>query len=100
MAPAGTRKVLVIGGQFSGTFVARDLRNKYHVTVVDAKEFFEYTPGVLRAFVKPAHFDALTFTLQPVLERSMGVKFIWGEVKTLDGEKKNCNHQAYVLHIT
>jgi len=80
--------VLVIGGQFSGTFVARDLRKKYHVTVVDAKEFFEYTPGVLRAFVKPAHFDALTFTLQPVLERSMGVKFIWGEVKTLDGEKK------------
>merc|ERR1712194_617788 len=30
--------------------------------------------------------DSLTFTLQPVLERSMGVKFIWGEVKSLDGK--------------
>jgi hypothetical protein len=58
------------------------------VTVVDAKEYFEYTPGVLRAYVKPCHLDSLTFTLQPVLERKMGVKFIWGEVKQLDGEKK------------
>jgi NADH dehydrogenase FAD-containing subunit len=32
--------------------------------------------------------DALTFTLQPVYERSIGVKFIWGEVKQLDGDKK------------
>ena len=45
------------------------------------EEYFEYTPGVLRAFVKPAHLDSLTFTLQPVYERKMGVKFIWGEVK-------------------
>ncbi|CAE8714351.1 unnamed protein product [Polarella glacialis] len=81
-------RVLIIGGQFSGTFCARELKKKFNVTVVDAKEYFEYTPGVLRAFVKPAHLDSLTFTLQPVLERKMGVKFIWGEVKELNGEKK------------
>ena len=39
-----------------------------HRKVVDAKEFFEYTRGVLRAYVKPAHLGALTFNLQPVLE--------------------------------
>jgi len=39
--------------------------------------------------VKPAHFDALTFTLQPVLERKTGVKFIWGEVKELNGVDKS-----------
>jgi hypothetical protein len=82
------RKVLVIGGQFSGLFSASDLKKHFHVTIVDAKEFFEYTPGVLRCFVKPAHFDSLSFTLQPVIERSMGVKFIWGEVKELDGANK------------
>lgn len=32
------------------------------------EEYFEYTPGVLRAYVKPKHLDALTFTLQPVIE--------------------------------
>mmetsp|Transcript_74709 Transcript_74709/g.139463 ORF Transcript_74709/g.139463 Transcript_74709/m.139463 type:complete len:458 (+) Transcript_74709:77-1450(+) len=81
-------KALVIGGQFSGNFTARELKSKFDVTVVDAKEFFEYTPGVLRCFVKPAHFDALSFTLSPVFERKMGVTFIWGEVKELIGEKR------------
>lgn len=81
-------RALVIGGQFSGIFSARDLKKKFFVTVVDAKEYFEYTPGVLRAYVKPCHLDSLTFTLQPVIERSMGVKFIWGEVKELNGERK------------
>jgi len=77
------RRVLVVGGSFSGLFAARDLKNHFMVTVVDAKEFFEYTPGVLRAYVKPAHLDALTFTLQPVIEHKLGCKFIWGEVKEL-----------------
>jgi hypothetical protein len=38
--------------------------------------------------VKPAHFDSLSFTIQPVIERKMGCKFIWGEVKKIDVEKK------------
>jgi len=76
-------KCLIIGGQFTGNFCARDLKKQFHVTVVDAKEYFEYTPGILRAYVKPCHLDALTFTLQPVYERRIGVKFIWGEVKSL-----------------
>ena len=39
-----------------------------HRKVVDATEFFEYTRGVLRAYVNPAHLGALTFNPQPVLE--------------------------------
>jgi len=81
------RRLLIVGGAFSGNFTAREMKSHFHVTVVDAKEFFEYTPGVLRCFVKPQHFDSLSFTLQPVYERKMGVKFIWGEVKELDGIK-------------
>jgi len=87
------RRVLIVGGQFTGNFAAKDLKKHFHVTVVDAKEFFEYTPGVLRAFVKPAHFDGLSFTLQPVLERKVGVKFIWGEVLRIDGEQKTATIQ-------
>jgi len=82
------RRVLVIGGGFSGLLVARDFNKRFNVTVVDAKEFFEYTPGILRAFVKPAHLDSLTFQLAPVLERKLGVKFIWGEVKGINGDKQ------------
>jgi len=87
MVAHAKRKVLIVGGQFSGLFCARDLKAHFHVTIVDAKEFFEYTPGILRCYVKPAHFDSLSFTLQPIIERSMGVKFIWGEVTELDGVK-------------
>lgn len=64
------------------------MKDHFLVTIVDCKEFFEYTPGVLRAFVKPKHLDALTFTLYPVIEERMGCKFIWGEVKKLDGDKR------------
>ena len=62
------RRVLIIGGSFSGLAAGRDLGSHYLVTIIDAKEYFEYTPGVLRAYVKPKHLDALTFTLQPVIE--------------------------------
>jgi len=83
MAPQ--RRVLIIGGSFAGLCCARDLKNDFLVTIVDCKEYFEYTPGVLRAYVKPKHLDALTFNLFPVIEGRMGCKFIWGEVKKLDG---------------
>mmetsp|Transcript_64820 Transcript_64820/g.173749 ORF Transcript_64820/g.173749 Transcript_64820/m.173749 type:complete len:533 (+) Transcript_64820:59-1657(+) len=87
MAPKQKPRVLVIGCQFSGFLVVRDLHKKFDVTVVDPKEYFEYTPGVLRAYVKPSHFDALTFCIEPVL-RKLGVTFIMGEVTKLDGSRK------------
>ncbi|KAF4661948.1 hypothetical protein FOL47_006478 [Perkinsus chesapeaki] len=82
------RRALVIGGGFSGMFAANELKSRFEVTLVDAKEYFEYTPGILRAYVKPGHYDALSFTYQSILERTMGIKFLWGEVKELDGEKQ------------
>jgi len=85
--PSDKRRVLIIGGGFSGLLAARDLAWGFDVTVVDAKEFFEYTPGILRAYVKPAHFEALSFNLGAVLEKHVGVKFIWGEAKEVDVEK-------------
>eukprot|EP00928_Gymnodinium_smaydae_P053006 TRINITY_DN370_c0_g3_i1.p1 TRINITY_DN370_c0_g3~~TRINITY_DN370_c0_g3_i1.p1 ORF type:complete len:494 (-),score=89.62 TRINITY_DN370_c0_g3_i1:145-1518(-) len=88
MAAAERRDVLVIGSQFTGTFVARELRRRFNVTVVDAKEYFEYTPGILRAYVRPKHFDSLSFMLEPVLVKRMGVKFVLGEVKELDGPRR------------
>ena len=46
----GGPRVLVIGGQFSGMLVAKDLKWQFDVTIVDAKEFFEYTPGKILTF--------------------------------------------------
>ena len=74
--------VLIINGQTSGDFSARELKKRFYVTVADAKEFFETTPGVLRVYVKPAHLDALTFNLQ---------------VKSLDGELKTATIKPIFL---
>ncbi|CAK9115340.1 unnamed protein product [Durusdinium trenchii] len=75
-------RLLVIGGQFSGTFCCRELRRDFDITLVDAKEYMEFTPGILRAFVHPSHFDSLSFCLQPVMAK-MAVTFLAGEVKQL-----------------
>lgn len=82
------RRVLVVGAGFSGLFAASHMCKDFDVTVVDPKEYFEYTPGILRAFVHPEHYDALSFTYQDVIERRMGAKFLWGEVKALDGDRR------------
>ena len=103
------RRVLVVGGSFSGLAAGRDLAKHFlaaravseraggaKVTIIDAKEHFEYTPGILRAFVKPKHLDALSFTLQPVIEDRMGCKFVWGEVKTIDGAQKLIKYHTHL----
>lgn len=91
------RRVLIIGGGFAGFVVARHMRKHFDCTLIDAKEYFEYTPGILRAFVHPGHFSELTFMYQPVLEEKLGVRFIWGEVTTLDGEARVCTYKA--MHV-
>ncbi|CAJ1355135.1 unnamed protein product [Effrenium voratum] len=78
-------RLLVIGGQFSGTFCCRELRRDFEITLVDAKEFMEFTPGILRAFVRPSHFESLSFCLEPVMTK-MAVTFLAGEVKKLEFE--------------
>ncbi len=49
------KRVVVIGGGFCGAMVARKLQKSFEVTLVDTKEYFEYTPGILRTIVHPNH---------------------------------------------
>ncbi|CAJ1407669.1 unnamed protein product, partial [Effrenium voratum] len=60
-------------------------RRDFEITLVDAKEFMEFTPGILRAFVRPSHFESLSFCLEPVMTK-MAVTFLAGEVKKLEFE--------------
>ena len=52
-APPPKTKVVVIGGSFAGLRVQRELSDDFDVTVVDLKQYFEYTPGVLRLYTQP-----------------------------------------------
>lgn len=50
-----SKKVLIIGGGFAGSYCARNLESRFDVTMVDTKDYFEFTPSVLRTLVEPSH---------------------------------------------
>jgi NADH dehydrogenase FAD-containing subunit len=47
------KKVVIIGGGFAGATAAKLLERTHDVTLIDAKDFFEFTPGILRAIIQP-----------------------------------------------
>ena len=75
------RRVVIIGASHSGLMCARWLswRRDLHVTVVDRKEYFEYTPGILRCFVDASYHKHLVC---PVATRG---EFLRGDALVEDG---------------
>jgi len=70
---------VIVGASFGGLACARMLRRDFDVTIVDQHDWFEYTPGILRLFVKPEHLESLSASLHGV----SGVKFVHGKVDRL-----------------
>eukprot|EP01094_Clydonella_sp_ATCC50884_P014982 TRINITY_DN25561_c0_g1_i1.p1 TRINITY_DN25561_c0_g1~~TRINITY_DN25561_c0_g1_i1.p1 ORF type:complete len:395 (+),score=147.63 TRINITY_DN25561_c0_g1_i1:70-1254(+) len=52
-------RVVVIGGGFAGSRIAKALESQCQVTLIDTKDFFEFTPSILRSLVEPSHASAL-----------------------------------------
>ena len=53
------KRVVIIGGGFAGSTAARKLENDFDVTLIDAKDYFEFTPSVLRTIVEPEHIKKI-----------------------------------------
>lgn len=49
------KKIVIIGGGFCGTHTAQQLENEFEVILIDTKDYFEFTPGILRTLVQPEH---------------------------------------------
>lgn len=49
------KRIVVIGGGFAGAYIAKQLERKHAVTLIDTKDYFEFTPGILRTLVEPEH---------------------------------------------
>lgn len=49
------KKLVIIGGGFAGAFIAKRLESHFEVTLIDTKDYFEFTPSVLRTLVEPDH---------------------------------------------
>lgn len=73
-------RVVIVGASFAGLAAWRHLHNKFRVTLIDFKEYFEYTPGILRAFVEPESLSTLTCPLDRP-------NFLCGEVSKVTGSQ-------------
>ncbi|GAM18659.1 hypothetical protein SAMD00019534_018340 [Acytostelium subglobosum LB1] len=53
------KRVVIVGGGFSGTMIAQKLENDFQVTLIDTKDYFEFTPSILRTIVEPTHIKRI-----------------------------------------
>jgi len=53
------KTVVIIGGGFAGSKIAKQLEEDFEITLIDDKDYFEYTPGILRVVVKPSHIKKI-----------------------------------------
>ncbi|MBI2102251.1 FAD-dependent oxidoreductase [Candidatus Woesearchaeota archaeon] len=53
------KHLIIIGGGFAGSYIARKLEQQFHVTLFDTKDYFEFTPSVLRTLVQPDHLKKI-----------------------------------------
>jgi NADH dehydrogenase FAD-containing subunit len=79
---------VVVGASFAGLTCAKELHRKgFRVIVVDFKEYFEYTPGVLRAVVDSSGFSHVTCRLHDFFQTWENAHFVQGRVSKVQTSK-------------
>lgn len=53
------KKIVIIGGGFAGAYAAKNLEHDFEVTLIDSKDYFEFTPAILRTIVEPEHMHKI-----------------------------------------
>lgn len=88
MADKKQKHVLVLGGGFTGIRVAMAMQDQYRITLVDSKDYFEFTPGILRTIVEPGHRKKVQVPYEKILKRG---DFIRGKVQEVSATKAKVN---------
>jgi len=53
------KKLVVIGGGFAGAKIAKSLQDKFETTLIDNKDFFEFTPSVVHTVCEPKKHNSI-----------------------------------------
>ncbi len=88
------KKVVVIGGGFSGSLIARKLEKHFNLILVDSKNYFEFTPGILRTIVEPKHLNRIQILHKKYLKKT---KIILGSVNEIGNDYVKVNNQKIVF---
>ena len=75
------KKVVIIGGGFAGSLCAKKLEKDFNVILIDTKNYFEFTPGILRTIVEPEHIKKIQVLHTSYLKKT---KILIGEVKEIN----------------
>jgi len=75
------KKIVILGGGFAGSYCAKQLEKKFEVTLVDSKDHFEFTPGILRTIVNLNYAKKITLPYKNFLKKT---KIVLGKVKKVD----------------
>ena len=67
------KKLVVIGGGFAGSKIAKALENKFDVTLIDTKDYFEFTPGILPSITDPECMKEIRVLHTHYLKKAMVV---------------------------
>jgi apoptosis-inducing factor 2 len=86
------KQIIVVGGGFLGSHASKLLEKKFNVTLIDTKDYFEFTPGILRTIVDPSHIKKVQVLHTHYLKRT---KFIRAEVKTIGKNYIEINGKKY-----
>ena len=77
------KRVVVIGGGFAGATVAKHLEDNFEVILIDTKEYFEYTPSILRTIIEPEHRKKIQKMHSDYLKKA---RIIVSDVKDVERE--------------
>lgn len=86
------RKIVIVGGGFAGSTAARKLEADFDVTLIDTKDYFEFTPGVLRTIVDPSHLDSIQVRHEDYLRQA---KFVHDEVIRVKKDQVQTKDKAF-----
>lgn len=84
------KQLVIIGGGFAGSYVAKKLEDTFKVTLIDSKDYFEFTPSVLRVIVYPELMGKIQTKYKNFLKNS---RFILGEVKEVGNKSVLVNNE-------
>ncbi len=82
------KNVVIIGGGFAGSLAAKELERNFEVTLIDTKDYFEFTPGVLKVIVNPGLVNKIQVLHSKYLRRA---RIVVGEVKEIREEYAEVN---------
>ena len=84
------KKIVVIGGGFAGSYIARELQKDFNVVLIDRKDYFEFTPGILRCLVEPEHLKNIQVMHKDYFKGQVivgDVTKVFPDYVVVDGEK-------------